>query len=247
MTPIGIATPAEPEGPDLVKLEQRTVKWWEPLALLSVLGLLFLIGDRLGLRGELKALRAWIESLGVLGPLLFLASYLLLTMLGFPSSPLTAAAGVLFGAVVGLATAMVAATTAMLGSFLIARHLTPERWRRRLLATGGFRRIDRLVLRRPALVVAMVRLANILPFAVVNYGFGLTRVRFGTYALWSVLGKVPGTVGVVVGVDVIVKALYRGHVSWKSAVVVLLIVALLAVAIRKMNRRLEELAVEVPS
>ncbi len=233
--------PADRNGSDLIELEQRTVRWWQPLAVLLLLSLLFLLGDRLGLRGTLGELRAWIESLGVLGPAWFVAAYLLLTMLGFPSSPLTAAAGVLFGAVMGLALALGAATMAMLGGFLAARHLAPARLRRRLRATRSFGHVDRLVVRRPALVVLLVRLANILPFALVNYGFGLTGVRFRTYALWSFLGKVPGTIVMVVGVDAIVKAIYSDRVPWGSMALVLLAAGGLAVAIRTMNRRLKEL------
>ncbi len=240
-SPVEPSIPVDRNGSDLVELEQRAVRWWQPLALLLVLGLLFLIGDRAGLRGELSELRAWIESLGVQGPVWFVAAYLALTVVGFPSSPLTAAAGTLFGAAIGSATAMAGATAAMLGCFLVTRHLAPARLRQRLLTTRSFRHVDRLVLRHPVLVVLMVRLANILPFAMVNYGFGLTRVRFGTYALWSILGKAPGTIVMVVGIDVMVESLHGDEVPWTSVVVVLLMAAALAVALRKMNRRLKEL------
>ncbi len=240
-SPTAPGMPADRTGSDLIELEQRTVRWWHPLAVLLLLGLLFLIGDGLGLRGRLGELRAWIESLGMLGPVWFLAAYLLLTMLGFPSSPLTAAAGALFGAAMGLALALGAATAAMLGSFLAVRHLAPAWLRQRLLAARSFGHVDRLVVSHPALVVLLVRLANILPFAMVNYGFGLTAVRFRTYMLWSFLGKVPGTIVMVVGVDVVVKAIYSDRVPWGSMALVLLAAVTLAVAIRTMNRRLKEL------
>ncbi len=234
-------TPVDRNGPDLIELEQRAVRWWQPLAVLLVLVLLFLLGDRLGLRGAVSELRAWVDSLGILGPVVFVAAYLLLTMLGFPSSPLTAAAGALFGAALGLALALAAATAAMLGGFLAARHLAPEYLRQRLRTTRGFQRVDRLVQRRPVPVLVTVRLVSILPFAVVNYGFGLTRVPFRTYAIWSIVGKVPGTVVLVVGIDAIVDVLYSDRVPWGSIALVLLVAVALAAALRTMKRRLKEM------
>ncbi len=218
-----------PGWPDLVELERRSLRWWQPLLVaLALLGLYWL-GEWLDWRGELLALEQRIESFGVLAPLAFVIAYVLLTVLGFPGSPLTAAAGALFGAGLGVVVSLVASTLAATICFLIARHLVPARLRRRLAEHRSFRHLDRLVARRGPLVVVATRLVNLLPFFVVNYGFGLTRVPLRTYVVWSVIGKVPGTVVLVVGVDAVVEALREGRVPWwQAAVVATLALALTA-------------------
>jgi uncharacterized membrane protein YdjX (TVP38/TMEM64 family) len=226
--------------PSLVDLEQRIIRWWHPPLVLIALWALYLIGDRLGLRGELIELRHWIESLGVLGPVAFIILYVAATLLGFPGSMLTAAAGALFGAVVGVGTALVASSIALTLAFLIARHLA----RRRLLATmQGNRRfiqLDRLTARHGAMVVLVIRLINLFPFAMVNYGLGLTRVPTGTYILWSIIGKIPGTVVLVVGVDAIFQALLERRIPWTPVIVVAAVALALVPIIRRMHQWIKQ-------
>jgi uncharacterized membrane protein YdjX (TVP38/TMEM64 family) len=226
--------------PDLVEIERRSVRWWHPLLLLLALGALYLIGERLGVRDELARLQIWIEALGPLGPLAFLLIYVAMTVLGVPISPLSAAAGALFGVIVGVPTVLAAATASAIVCFLIARHLAPDRLRRRLSGLRSFQHLDRLVVRRGALVVFAARLVNVLPFAVVNYGFGLTQVRLKTYVLWTVLGKIPGTLVLITGVDVVVEALRGERVSWWQVAAVVVIAAGLALAARWIKRWLSD-------
>lgn len=234
--PAQSAVSPQPEGPDLIEAERRAVRWWHPILLLLGLLALYLVGERLGLRDELTRLHEWIESLGALGPLMFLLVYVVVSVLGCPISPLSAAAGALFGVAVGVPTVLAASTASAIVCFLIARHLAPERLRRRLVAMRTFQHLDHLVARRGALVVFAARLINILPFAVVNYAFGLTRLRFGTYVLWTVLGKIPGTLVLIAGIDAVVEALRDREVAWGQVAAIVVIAAGLALAARRVKR-----------
>jgi uncharacterized membrane protein YdjX (TVP38/TMEM64 family) len=64
--------------------------------------------------------------------------------------------------------------------------------------------------RHGAIIVAITRLVPIFPFNLLNYGFGLTRVRFGTYLLWSFLCMLPGIALYVVGADALTRGLAEG-------------------------------------
>jgi uncharacterized membrane protein YdjX (TVP38/TMEM64 family) len=57
-------------------------------------------------------------------------------------------------------------------------------------------------------------LVPLFPFNLLNYGFGLTKVRFGTYVFWSWICMLPGTVLYVVGADAISTAMTEGGVPW---------------------------------
>lgn len=233
-------SPLSADGVDPAEVERRVVRWWHPLLLLLALAALYLVGQWLGIREELIRLHGWIESLGALGPFAFILLYVVVTVLGFPGSPLTAAAGALFGSTLGAATSLTASTGAMTISFLISRHLVSGRVRRRLTGNRKFQQLDRLITRRGALVVFATRLVNLLPFAVVNYGFGLTRVRLGTYVFWSLLGKIPGTLVIVLGVDVIVEVLRGQRIPWLQVALVVAVALVLALAVRRINRWLSD-------
>ena len=54
-------------------------------------------------------------------------------------------------------------------------------------------RIDDFVGEREFVSVLILRMMPIMPFNIVNYGIGLTRVRFSRYFLATVLGMAPGS------------------------------------------------------
>lgn len=222
------------------EFERRIIRWWYPLLVIAVLVVLYLVGHQLGLGKQLGRLESWVENFGAMGPLVFVVLYAVLTIFWLPSSVLTGIAGGLFGALGGLATALAGSMLAAAVSFLVARHLVPPRFRASIGGTRSFQHLDRLVKRRGGPVVLATRLANLLPFAFVNYGFGLTCIRFRTYLLWSLLGRIPGILVVVAGVDVVVEAIRYRQVSWAQLLTVLVIALSLGMAAGWIQRSLRD-------
>ncbi|MEX1163653.1 MAG: hypothetical protein WEB03_08740, partial [Nitriliruptor sp.] len=70
-----------------------------------------------------EALRELFEGFGVAGPFVFAAVYAVAATLLLPAAPFTIGAGLLFGPVVGTATALVGATIGATGAFLLGRVL----------------------------------------------------------------------------------------------------------------------------
>ena len=166
------------------------------------------------LSGEIGALRERIAALGPLGPAAFVLVFALATTLAVPASLLTVAAGALFGSVVGVVTVIAGATLGASASFALARWLARDLVAGWLGRNRRFAELDRLTEEHGAIVVALTRLVPLFPFNLLNYGFGLTRVPFGTYVLWTFLCMLPGTVLVVVGADAFARALEEGRVPW---------------------------------
>jgi uncharacterized membrane protein YdjX (TVP38/TMEM64 family) len=48
---------------------------------------------------------------------------------------------------------------------------------------------------------------------VVNYGFGLTRIGFWRYLIWSALGMIPSNVALIMGANLFYDATTKGIVS----------------------------------
>jgi len=211
---------------------RRVVRWWHPPLVLVLLAVLYFVGRQLGFRDHLGHLEVWVERVGVKGPVIFVMIYAALTIFWFPSSLLTGAAGATFGALGGLVISLAGSMLAAAVSFLIARQLAPPRFHAWVASSRSFQHLDRLLKRQGGLVVLAARLANVLPFALVNYGFGFTSIRLRTYLFWSLLGKIPGIIVIVAGVDIVVEALRYRQIPLAQLSLVLVGVLSLGLAAR---------------
>ncbi|MCA1990225.1 MAG: VTT domain-containing protein, partial [Desulfarculus sp.] len=121
---------------------------------------------------------------------------------------------------------------------LAARHFARKSVEAWLAGNHRFQRLDAMVQRQGAVVVAITRLVPLFPFNLLNFGFGLTRVPFGTYLLYSWLCMLPGTVLYVVGFDALFTGLAQGRVPWALVAVAAAMAMLLTLLIRRARRRL---------
>lgn len=164
---------------------------------LLIIGLLLLIvasfvfGDPKGwLNGAITA----VENLGPWGPVVFALVYIVATVLMVPGSALTLSAGALFGVVYGTGIVSIASTSAAAIAFLIGRFLARDAIAARTAGNASFAALDRALGKDGWKIVALTRLTPIFPFALLNYAFGLTRVKFLHYVIASWIAMLPATV-----------------------------------------------------
>ncbi len=134
----------------------------------------------------------WVDGLGVWGPLVFVLGYAVAVVAFVPASILTLAAGAIFGVASGTAYVLAAATLGAASSFLVARHLARDAVERRLAGNARFAALDRAVGAEGRKIVFLLRLSPVFPFTLLNYGLGLTNVRFADYLI-ACVGMIPGT------------------------------------------------------
>lgn len=133
---------------------------------------------------------AWVQQAGPLAPLLFVASYVAASVTFVPASMFTMAAGVLFGLLPGVALVMAGAVIGASACFAIARGAGRRFVERRLGQDRRIAAIDRAVGARGFTIVLLLRLTPVIPFSPLNYGLGLTRVRYLHFLAGSI-GMVP--------------------------------------------------------
>jgi uncharacterized membrane protein YdjX (TVP38/TMEM64 family) len=213
---------------------------WRPILLLMVIVAVLVLAKVFGVGERLGELRAWIESLGAWGYFVFIMIYIVAVVAALPGSALTLASGVLFGSFFGVIVVSVASTVGAGLSFLIGRYFARDAIGHWLEGKEKFRRLDQLTEDHGAIIVALTRLVPIFPFNLLNYGFGLTRVRFWTYLFWSWLCMLPGTILYVVVGDAATKGIAQGRVPWHLIGVGVLIAAILFVLVRQARRKLKE-------
>ncbi len=195
-------------------------------------------GRRLSLADRVDDLRAWIQSLGVWGPAVYVALYAGLVTLAVPATPLTAAAGAMFGSVLGVVVVSAGSTAGAVASMLAARYLFRDAMVRRFETNERYQQISRLFDAHGAVLVAVTRLIPLFPFGALNYAFGLTNVRLTTYAFWSWLCMLPMTVIVVVGSDAVVTTIRQGEIPWALVVTIAAMVCVMVLLVRAARRKL---------
>jgi uncharacterized membrane protein YdjX (TVP38/TMEM64 family) len=141
-------------------------------------------------------LRDWATSLGPWFPLAFLAAHIVVTILPFPRTAFTLAAGLLFGPILGVALAVVASTASALIALALVR---AAGWQlNRLVRHQAVETLDARLHDRGWPAVMSLRLIPVVPFSVLNYAVGASAVRVLPYTLATLAGVFPGTAAVVV-------------------------------------------------
>ncbi|HET8656065.1 MAG TPA: TVP38/TMEM64 family protein [Longimicrobiaceae bacterium] len=167
---------------------------WRRVALVAavvvVVAALVVGGRRTG--AYLPRFVGWVDGLGAWGAAAFIVGYVVATVALLPGSVLTLVGGAVFGLTRGTVYVFVAATLGATLAFLIARHLARPWVERRVSADTRFRRLDEAISEQGFRIVLLLRLSPVLPFNLLNYALGVTRVRLRDYVLASI-GMLPGT------------------------------------------------------
>ena len=167
----------------------------------------FLTAERLG---------NFLENAGFLAPLAFIIVYAAGVCLFVPGTLLTALGAAIFGPYFGFLYVWVAAMSGSSLAFFIGRYLGRDF--AASLIGDRLRKYDEAIERNGFATVLYLRLVYF-PFTPMNFGMGLTRVRFRDYFSGTALGIIVGTfiftffVGTVR--DVWASGEWRELLSWK--------------------------------
>lgn len=237
-------TAAVESKPDTSSTKRRVVAG---LAILLVIAIV-LAGREAA--GVVPRFAMWVESLGAVGPLVFMAGYVIGTVAFVPGSLLTLAAGAIFGLFQGTIWVFIGASIGATAAFLVSRYGARAWVEQRLAGNEKFAAVDRAIGRQGLRIVTLLRLSPAFPFNLMNYAMGLTQVRFRDYVL-ACFGMLPGTLlyvyyGKLAG-DVAALAAgmeqERGPAYWALLVVGLIAtIAVTTVVTRAARRALREVA-----
>ena len=158
----------------------------------------------------LPAFTAWVGTLGVWGPLAFIAVYVVAVVFLMPAFLLTIASGAIFGVARGSFYVMAGAMLGGLAAFLISRYLIRDFVARHIAEKPKLAAIDHAVGEDGRRLVFFLRLSPIVPYVLSNYALGATRVHLVDYLIgtlglapivisYSAFGKAAGATNAVTG------------------------------------------------
>ena len=183
--------------------KKRGRSWVKPAAAVAGIAVLMLLAGKLGLfdllgRGSLKErvlhLDAFFQAVGPWAPAVFVAIWIVASVLLLPGLPVSIVGGLVFGAVWGSVWTTVGANLGAAAAFLIGRYAARgmvEGWVSRKRA---LKRIDDGVRRQGWRMLMITRLVPIFPFNIQNYVYGLTDIPLRTYVFVTLPCMLPGTI-----------------------------------------------------
>lgn len=215
-------------------------KWLKLIIIAFVLIGLIFAARSFELDKYLSEIQSWILAQGILAPLIVIILYVIATVLALPGSALTIMAGAILGSLVGIIVVLIGATLGASLCFLISRYIARGYVENILGDNEKFQKLDRLTEKNGIIIVAITRLVPIFPFNLLNYGFGLTKIPFRVFVLWSAICMLPGIILYVVGTDAIISGIRDGEIPWALIAVIIFIIVVLTVAVRKAKSTLKE-------
>lgn len=136
----------------------------------------------------------WIQTHGAMAWIVYVLVYIAAAVLLVPGSILTLAAGFVFGLPLGVALVSAGSVLGAAAAFLVGRFLARDWVRGRIADLPRFRALDSATRHEGFLIVLLARLSPLFPFNLLNYGLGITGVRFKDYFFASWIGMLPATV-----------------------------------------------------
>lgn len=124
-------------------------------------------------------------------PLLFILIYVIGVIISFSGLILTVAGGLIFGTIKGTLINVIASNIGASIAFLIGRYLGRDFVEK--LVKGKLKSIDDKIEENGFITILRLRLIPIVPFNLLNYASGFSKVKYREYVLGSVIGMFPGT------------------------------------------------------
>ncbi|WP_181919195.1 TVP38/TMEM64 family protein [Alkalilimnicola ehrlichii] len=140
---------------------------------------------------DITDVRDLFAAMGAWAPSVFLLVYIVATIIWLPGPVLTMTGGMLFGPWWGTLYSLIGATVGGVLAFMIARYLARD-WFERSIGPR-LRPVKRGVDDEGWRFVLVARVTPVVPYAALNYGLGLTRIKLLPYTVASAVGMVPAT------------------------------------------------------
>lgn len=218
------------------------------IAIVAGLVGIVVLAQALPLADWLSNVEAWVDEHPVAGPAAYILAAMISVVALTPGWIAMTLAGLLFGFVPGIIYALLALTAGSALALIAGRTLA-RRWveksiegNERLLA------LDDALEEQAFTIVVLTRLALVIPFNVLNYAYGLTRVGVGVFTAGTAIGMLPiiaayaylGSIAKDIGAVLSGDANLDVGAAWIAGIAVVVIAIVIVVIRRAVRRALEK-------
>lgn len=181
----------------------------------------------------------WVDSLGPLGPIAFIAIYIISTVALIPGSLLTLGSGAIFGIVQGSIYVFIGAMIGLTMAFLVGRYVARDWVAKKIEGNKSFSAIDDAIAKEGYKLMFLIRLSPGFPFGLLNYIMALTKISLKDYIIGAT-GILPGTImyvyfGSLLGLAAIQQG-EQPEIPWMVQVVLGIVIVTLTLYVTKVAR-----------
>ena len=136
--------------------------------------------------------KTYINSFGMMAPVVYIIMFTLVPLTLFPDSILAVSGGMVFGVFYGTIYTIIGALFGATLSFFIARFLGRGIVNKLVHNKGKW--FEDGVEKRGFLIILALRLIPLVPFDIISYGAGLSKIKFKDFFAASAVGIIPGVI-----------------------------------------------------
>jgi len=137
-----------------------------------------------------QSMKNYICSFGALAPVMYIFMFTVVPLTLFPDAILAVASGLIFGVWFGTIYTVIGAACGGTLSFFLSRLY--GRGIVEKLAKGKIKWFDEGVEKRGFIFILILRFIPLIPFDVISYGAGLSKIKYKDFLLSTVIGVIPG-------------------------------------------------------
>jgi len=170
----------------------RRAIYWQFAALLAVTVLIAVISRYFPIVDFIEALQTRVMGWGAWGAVCYPLLFAVCNILLLPGGVLAVGGGFFFGLWWGLPIVFAGNLIGAAISFASSRWVARQWFQRKLSTNPTLRELEPALERESWKIILLSQLHPLFPTSLLNYLYGLTRIRFGTYMLWASIGRAPG-------------------------------------------------------
>lgn len=134
----------------------------------------------------------WIDSLGTIGAIAFIIIYITATLLCVPGSILALGGGAVFGIVWGAILVFVGGVLGAVSAFWMGRFFIRSWVMQWLTKNRYLQAVDRAIATEGWKVACLLHLSPVIPFNLLNYVLGVSKIAFKDFTFATLVGILPG-------------------------------------------------------
>src|SRR5439155_5040320 len=166
--------------------------YWQVAVLVLAIALVFALSRFFPVVDFIQALQKRVMSLGAWAAICYPLLFAICNVLLLPGGILAVGGGFFFGLWWGFLIVLAGNVIATATSFALSRFVARRWFREKLSRNLMLRSLGPAVERDSWKIILLSQLHPLFPTSLLNYFYGLTRIRFATYMFWASIGRIPG-------------------------------------------------------
>src|SRR6059036_3660990 len=165
---------------------------WQVGALVIAIVVAIVLSRFVPIVSFIEASQQRVMSWGAWGAVCYPLLFALCNILLLPGGILAVGGGFFFGLWWGFLIVFVGNIVGTAISFALSRSIARRWFQQRLSSNPTLRALGPAVERESWKIILLSQLHPLFPTSLLNYFYGLTRIRFSSYMFWASIGRIPG-------------------------------------------------------